>query len=241
MQQFEKIVFNYQLTTGEAEGILVFDPKKTQPQPALVMAPNWMGVTATAAELAEKVAAQGYVVLIADLYGKGRRPNGPEQALALMNEVKNSPEETAHMQSAFTALRQQKNIAIDPNKMAVFGFCFGGHNALEFARSGAAIRAAISFHGGLDTSGRYSASDINASILVLDGAQDPMIPRAQLSAFVVEMLQAKVDWKLHSYQGAVHSFTDPTAQVEGVAMYHPEVSERAFHSMFELLNQVFKH
>lgn len=238
MQQCEKILLNYLLDTGEAQGILVFDPKNTQPQPALVMAPNWMGVTTTAAQLAEKVAAQGYVVLIADLYGKERRPADPEQALALMNEVKNSPQETAHIQSAFDALRQQQKVSIDPDNLAIFGFCFGGHNALEFARSGADIKAAICFHGGLDTSGHYSASNIKASILVLDGAQDPMIPREQLPAFAAEMLQADVDWKLHSYQGAVHSFTDPTASVEGVAIYHADVSERAFNAMFELLNQV---
>ncbi len=115
---------------------------------------------------------------------------------------------------------------------------FGGHCALELARSGADLRAAISFHGGLDTCGEYDSTQIKAAILVLDGAKDPLVPREQLPAFVQEMTAVNVDWQLVSYHDAVHSFTDETANNPGVAEYHPQVTERAFANMFELLQRV---
>ena len=38
---------------------------------------------------------------------------------------------------------------VDPARIAVVGYCFGGTGALELARSGADIAGAVSFHGGL--------------------------------------------------------------------------------------------
>jgi dienelactone hydrolase len=40
---------------------------------------------------------------------------------------------------------------VDPARTAVIGHCFGGLAALELARAGAGVRAAVSSHGGLAT------------------------------------------------------------------------------------------
>lgn len=53
------------------------------------------------------------------------------------------------------------------------------------------------------------------------------------------MNNAGVDWQLHSYGGAFHSFTDPHANVPGMMMYDAKVSSRAFKSMHDLLKEVF--
>lgn len=234
--QTQKII--YSASGAPLEGILVYNGQSTAPRPGVVIAPNWMGVTDSAVQLVSKVAEQGYVVLIADLYGAGKRPSSADEAGPLMMEVKNQPAEVERMQQAVVALTEQKFASVDGNNVAAAGFCFGGHCVLELARSGAALRAAISFHGGLDTCGRYDAAKITGPVLVLDGAADPMVPREQLSAFVTEMSAAKVDWQLISYHDAVHSFTDVEANRPGVAQYHPQVAERAFDSMFELLKRV---
>lgn len=239
MSQLQSKKITYQAGNIEAEGVLVFDASRQEAAPGLVMAPNWMGVTDASVALAEKAAEQGYVVLIADLYGKGVRPSNPEEAGNIMMTVKNKPEEVERMAQAITALKTQQDAAVDADNIAAFGFCFGGHNALELARSGEALKAAISFHGGLDTCGAYDAKNIKGSVLVLDGASDPLVPRDQLPAFAQEMLAADVDWKLHSYKGAVHSFTDVNANVAGTAEYNADVSARAFKAMFALLAEVF--
>ena len=77
-------------------------------------------------------------------------------------------------------------------------------------------------------------------MLVLHGAADPLVPKEQLPAFEAEMDAAKVDWQLLSYGGAVHSFTDPAANVPGKMKYDARTSKRAFQAMHNLLEEVFQ-
>ena len=144
------------------------------------------------------------------------------------------------MQAALEQLLSQTDAPVDADKVATFGFCFGGCCSLELARAGANLKAAVSFHGTLDTPNPADANNIKGSVLVLHGAADPLVPKEQLPAFEAEMDAAGVDWQLTSYGGAVHSFTDPHAQVPGKMMYDAKTAKRAFASMHNLLDEVFK-
>lgn len=226
---------------GQAyESRLAYDPSHKGPRPGLLMAPNWMGIDAGAEKIAEAVAAKGYVVLIADLYGQAVRPGNMQEAAAAMTPLK---EDRVLLRkrilAAFEVLRGQGLAAVDPLRLATFGFCFGGCCALELARSGAPLRAAVSFHGTLDTPTPALAGEIKGSVLVLHGAADPFVPQEQLPAFAQEMDGAGVDWQLVSYGGAVHSFTDVHASVPGKMMYDARTARRAFVAMHNLFDEVF--
>ncbi|MDZ5601896.1 dienelactone hydrolase family protein [Pseudomonas sp. RP23018S] len=209
-------------------------------QPALVMAPNWMGITEGAERIAKEVASRGYVVLLADLYGQGVRPSNAEEAAAAMMPLKNDRAQLRQrMTEALAQVVGQSRAVLAPGKVAAFGFCFGGCAALDLARSGADLKAAISFHGTLDAPAPEDARQIKGAVLALHGAQDPLVPKEQLPAFEAEMSAANVDWQLTSYGGAVHSFTDPEANVPGKTQYNRRVSERAFTAMYNLLDEVF--
>ncbi|KPN91999.1 dienelactone hydrolase family protein [Pseudomonas nunensis] len=230
----------YQLDGQSYESRLAFDADHKGPRPGLLMAPNWMGISAGAEEIAKSVAAKGYVVLIADLYGQSVRPQNGEEAGAAMMPLKNDRGLLRQrMQAAFEQLQGQADVAVETSKLATFGFCFGGCCALELARSGAPVKAAVSFHGSLDTPNVDDAKNIKGSVLVLHGASDPLVPKEQLPAFEEEMNAAGVDWQLLSYGGAVHSFTDPHANVPGKMMYDAKTAGRAFVSMHNLLDEVF--
>ncbi len=71
------------------------------------------------------------------------------------------------------------------------------------------IAGTISFHGGLGTKDPADARRIKGKVLVLHGAADPYVPPAEVAAFQKEMDEAKVDWQMVFYSGAVHSFTNP--------------------------------
>ena len=230
----------YQIDGQPYESRLAFDASHKGPLPGLLMAPNWMGVSAGAEKIAKAVAAKGYVVLIADLYGQQVRPSNGDEAGAAMMPLKNDRGLlNTRMQAAFKQLQGQVEAAVDTSKLATFGFCFGGCCALELARTGAALKAAVSFHGTLDTPNPAHAKNIKGSVLVLHGASDPLVPREQLPAFEEEMNAAGVDWQLLSYGGAVHSFTDPHANVPGKMMYDAKTAGRAFQAMHNLLDEVF--
>lgn len=231
----------YQIDGQSYESRLAYDANHTGPLPGLLMAPNWMGVSADAEEIAKRVASQGYVVLIADLYGQTVRPSNGDEAGAAMMPLKNDrPLLNKRMQAAFEQLQGQTEAAVDTRKLAAFGFCFGGCCALELARTGAPLKATVSFHGTLDTPNPADAQNIKGCVLVLHGASDPLVPKEQLPAFEEEMNAAGVDWQLLSYGGAVHSFTDPHANMPGKMMYDAKTANRAFKSMHDLLDEVFK-
>ena len=168
-------------------------------QPGLVMAPNWMGIGEGAERIAREVAAQGYVVLLADLYGQTLRPSNMDEAGAAMMPLKNDRVELRkRMKAALDQLLGQSKAVLAPGKLATFGFCFGGCCALELAREDQRLGAAVSFHGTLDTLLPAQEGKVSASMLVLHGAADPLVPREQLPAFEAERDAAQGDWQLIS-------------------------------------------
>lgn len=226
----------------EFEHVLVADPAAKKPLPALLMVPNWMGISEPSLVKAEQIAAMGYVVLVADIYGREVRPKDGREAAAAAGKVKG---DRALMRSRVNAALELlralpgETAQLDRERIGAIGFCFGGTTVLELARSGAALGGVVSFHGNLDAPLSYEAGAVKAPILVLHGADDPVVPKAELDGFVAEMQAGKLDWELISYGGAVHSFTDPTANNPGFAQYHEKVAARAFQRMRDFFDERF--
>lgn len=216
-------------------GVLVADERCTMIRPGVVLAPNMMGVTESNISHARKIAEKGYVVLVADLYGF--IPSTAEEAAAAMNALKDTPLERDRMYAALTALAAQQEV--DHQRLAVVGFCYGGHCALELARSGASVKAAICIHGTLSTLHPAEPGKIKGKVLVLNGAQDPFVTPDQVGIFCHEMSEASVGWQFINYANTVHSFTYPKADVPGKMEYNEPVSNQAFANVFLLLEDVF--
>ncbi|HCR79586.1 MAG TPA: dienelactone hydrolase, partial [Alcanivorax sp.] len=84
-----------------------------------------------------------------------------------------------------------------------------------------------------------AAGPIKGAVLVLNGADDPMVSDESLVAFKKEMDAVNADWQLTHFGGAVHSFTAPNADMPGRAMYNAKVARRAFAAMDDLFDEVF--
>ena len=102
-------------------------------------------------ERARRLAGLGYVVVASDMYGGGVHHTDPEASGRSMMEVFSEPERLRARAVAW--YEEVKNRSdVDPQRVAAIGFCFGGMCVLELARSGADVKAVISFHGLLSTS-----------------------------------------------------------------------------------------
>lgn len=227
---------------GEAfEGLLIYDDSVSSPRPGLLMVPDWLGVSENSAKQAALIAGDKYVVFMADMYGKAVRPANAEEAGAAAGAVRaDRALMRKRAQAAVEVFKAQAGqVALDSGKLGAIGFCFGGGSVLELARSGAPLQGFVSFHGNLDTPNPADAQNIKAPVLVLHGADDPSVPPTQVEAFMAEMTAAKTDWQLVSYGGAVHSFTNPQANMPGRNQYHPQVAARAYRAMNDLFDEVF--
>ncbi|MBF0161084.1 MAG: dienelactone hydrolase family protein [Magnetococcales bacterium] len=223
------------------ESVLVYDNAVTASRPAILMIPNWLGVTPQALEQAKQVAGKEYVVLVADLYGEKVRPKDSEEAKVAATFLRsNRPLLRARANHALdTLLSAGLTAGADSKRTAAIGFCFGGGAVLELARSGREIAGVVSFHGNLDTPDPGDAANIKGAVLVLHGANDPMVTDSDVLAFAAEMrAQPQLDWQLVSFGGAVHSFTDPHANTPGRAQYHEKSAKRAFALMHQLFREI---
>ena len=231
-------------TVGEERfsGFLVYDDASTDKRPGLVMVPNWMGVSDLAVERAKEIAGDDYVVLVADVYGADVRPKNAEEAGAAARGAYADGGATlrARANEAVRVLRAQAgSTPLDAGKIGALGFCFGGSTALELARSGSDVAGVVSFHGGLETYLPTEGNDIDASVLVLNGAEDASVTDAHIAAFEKEMDAAKADWQFVDFSGAVHCFTQPESNDPPNCVYNERASKRAFEMMRDFFDERF--
>ncbi|MGW1424574.1 dienelactone hydrolase family protein [Bradyrhizobium manausense] len=236
----KRTAIDYRDSRANLQGILVSAESQMASRPGVVLFPDARGIGDHAVECAERLAALGFVVLVADLYGGGVKAQDMGHAMELMKQLRSDAAGwRARADAARTALTSQA--MVDSAKLAAIGYCFGGTTALELARSGAALDAVISFHGGLTSERPADACRIKAKVLVCHGAADRLVPPPQLAAFENEMAKTDVDWQVNVYGGAAHSFTNPEASSAGVPelAYHATADRRSWAAMLNLFEEVF--
>src|SRR3954454_21418792 len=136
----------YQLNGREFEGAIVYDDSVKTKRPAIFVQPDWKGVCADTIEQARTAAGKDYVMLLADMYGKGYgdTPKAPPELRVGMPAVhKDLPFTIACGKAAGDALLAEadKLGLIDPSKKAAIGFCAGGGFRLARARGRAGFQA----------------------------------------------------------------------------------------------------
>ncbi|MBN9287902.1 MAG: dienelactone hydrolase [Gammaproteobacteria bacterium 39-13] len=223
------------------EGMVAYDDANKDAKPGILIVHDWMGLGPFAEDKAKKLAKEGYVAFAMDVYGKGVRPKDEKEAAALANKYKdNRPLLQDHMRAAYDKLISMKGV--DPHKIIVMGYCFGGTAALELARSGAPLAGTVVFHGGLSNPTPENAKNIKGKVLVMQGADDPIVAPAEVKAFKDEMQKGGVDMIFIAYPNAVHAYTNPQAgndKSKGVA-YNEQADKKSWNEFETFLKNLFK-
>src|SRR5258708_14190126 len=74
----------YSVSGISCRGALIWEEGVKASRPLLLMAPNWRGVIKPAIEAGQMLAAEGYVVFVADMFGEGNGPLGPENPMEFL-------------------------------------------------------------------------------------------------------------------------------------------------------------
>lgn len=232
---------DYKQGDAVLEGYLVYDDEIAGVRPGVMVVHEWTGLGDYAIYRADMLARAGYVAFAADIYGKGIRPQTPEEAGKQASIYRNDRAlMRARAAAGLDVLRRYP--LCDSNRVAAIGYCFGGGVVLELARSGAELSGVMSFHGNLDTPHPEDARQIKCKVVAAHGAADPHVTREDVEAFVKEMDDAKVDWYMIEYGNAVHSFTNPASGDDpsrGVA-YNAAADRRSWKAMFDFFDEIFK-
>ena len=208
--------------------------------PAVLILPTVMGVTALERGFAAKLNALGYAAMVGDPFGVSTRGAAREEMFGHFGRLTGDrPALLPRLQALFSSMLAQPGV--DPAKVAVIGYCFGGLCTLDLARSGADFAAAASFHGLFDPPG-LPPQKIKPRVAVYHGWDDPMVPPEAVVALAKELTEAGCDWQIHGYGHVGHGFTNLNAAgdigLPGVA-YNALAAQRSWGSLVQLLGEVF--
>lgn len=229
----------------EVEGVLMrsrfyVDEALPGPRPCVLVYPDARGLDDVSYGAARRLAEDGYAALACDFYGNGRYIADPQEAIPFARAFVGNPQAmTIGGHAAVRAVSSRP--AVDASKLAAMGYCLGGNVAVELARSGLPLAAAIGFHGGAVPPNPERSANIKAKILLCLGANDPMIPLQMRSRFEEDMIAADVDWRMHLYGRVYHAFTKPNAGDMNMPenRYDKGAEERSWSEMKSLLKEVF--
>jgi len=185
------------------------EPAST-PRGSVLIMPTFINRNAAVDRRARMLADAGFRVMIGDFYGCEVRDFDHAVAMSAALTAEVGPYRK-RLLANLHALHERS----DDLPLAVIGFCMGGQAALELARAGASIRAAVSFHGILSTL-EPAQHPIEAKLLICHGDADPMVPRDQVRHLVEELDRVGADWTLMAFSGVKHGFTDPESNTRGI-------------------------
>lgn len=125
------------------------------------------------------------------------------------------------------------------SKKAAVGFCFGGGNVLELARSGSDVNAVVCLHGDLATTMPAKKGDIKAAVFVIHGSKDPVAPKADRDALEAELDSAGANWQMLDFGGRLHSFAEEETMMKGVAEYNAPAAHQTFRMLDDFIQDAF--
>ena len=194
---------------------MAYDDQVSGRRPAVLMIHAREGMTPKTQQLAETWAELGYVAFAADIfgYGQGVLPKDvPEMTAQTTIYGNDRPLMRARAQAGFDTF--MKNPMVDPAKVALVGYCFGGTVGVEFGSTGAPLAANVAIHGSFRDHAPGWAKNVKGMFLILHGAEDEPYPLPAVDKVVQELRGAKVPFQLEVYSGTGHGFSTTKNKAE---------------------------
>ena len=201
--------------------------------PLVLLIHDWDGLTDYEVKRADMLAAEGYAVFAADLFGAGVRPTKVEDKRRQTGELyKDRAKMRALIQGALDAAQAQ---GANVGNAVVMGYCFGGAAVLEFARSGADMKGFVAFHGGLKTPEGQDYTGAKGKFLILHGTADSSVTMDDFANLAKALEQNGVTHEMITYSGAPHAFT-----VFGSDRYREDADQKSWRRFKEFLATTLK-
>jgi carboxymethylenebutenolidase len=241
-------VQNVEITTPDGVADAYLARPDDEPRPGVLFIMDAFGLRPTIAEMIERIAADGYVVLAPNVfYRAGRSPvlpmpdlSDPDQRSGFFSKVRPLIDQLTpeRIQSDGTAYLDFLAEAAGSGRVALTGYCMGARVGWRIATAMPDRVAALAgFHaGGLVTdepdSPHRSASDVSAELYFGFADQDPSMSAEQIATFERTLQEAGARYRSEIYQGAQHGYT-----MADTAAYDEPSRERHFRELRGLLDR----
>ena len=241
-------VENVEITTPDGVADAYLARPDDQPHPGVLFIMDAFGIRPTIAEMIERIAADGYVVLAPNVfYRAGRSPvlpmpdlSDPDQRAGFFQKVRPLMDELTpeRIVSDGAAYLDYLAKAAGPGRFALSGYCMGARVGWRIAAAMPDRVAALAgFHaGGLVTdapdSPHTSAGNIEAELYFGFADQDPSMTAEQIATLERTLEEAGARYRSEVYEGAQHGYT-----MADTAAYDEPSGERHYRELRALLDR----
>lgn len=225
------------------KGYVAYDASITGKRPAILIVHEWWGLNDYPKMRARKLAELGYIAMAADVFGDGKIATNPTDAQELTTPFYKDPMlAKGRLDAAVKKIKEYKQT--DSENIAVIGYCFGGYIALNYAKQGADLKGAVSFHGGYGGS-PFDKNLLKAKVLICHGASDKFASQRDAESFKHKLDSIGADNTLKIYPNAMHAFTNPASTEVGKKFnlpiaYNADADRDSWKDMKVFFGRIFK-
>jgi carboxymethylenebutenolidase len=195
---------------GPDVAMFVARPEGEGPFPAVVMIHEFWGLNESLISKAELLAAEGYVVVAPDTLRGTTTRYVPK---ALLHTITTPTERVIEdLDAVMEALRADPTVAA--SQIVVMGFCYGGGKAWSYALARPGDVAGTAVFYGDTTADAAAMAPLRGPVLGVFGAEDDLIPLADVAAFEGALATAGVPHEVRVFDGVGHAFV---TSADGIA------------------------
>jgi len=216
------------------QGYLAVPPmEEGTTKPAILLLPDWDGTSGSNGYEAGRAvlgALDGYIVMVADIYGSNYTDveDFPTR-VELATKYRNEPD--LFVKRIQTGIDQLvAHPAVDTSKIFVTGYCFGGTGAIDYAFSMEAldnVKAVVPIHGGLTPLRAVQTDSVKPYVMILSGGVDDA--HGNTTELELHLDAANATWEISRYSNAEHGFTKWDSPA-----YQPMADSRSWMSTMSL-------
>ena len=210
--------------------------------PSIVLLHDRWGYTSQMRDTAKRLATEGYVVLVPNLYGRqgGMITANADVADALMERlnVKDAMQDiNACCEYLNTNLAEDTSLDLTKrNAHAVVGFGMGGSLAIRFACHRKRLKTAIAFYGNLPDS-TEAAKELHCPVLYHAAGSNNLVSQEEIDQFQQAAKQENTQFEVQYYPDSSPGFCNETQP----ATYHEEAATRAWDATIHFLDKHLKN
>jgi carboxymethylenebutenolidase len=200
--------------------------------PGVVVIQEWWGLVPHIRNVADRLAAQGFVAMAPDLYrGAEAGYQEPDEAGKLVMELRldQAANDMAAVVDTLLAMPETTGEAV-----GAIGFCVGGGLALYLATLKPEVAAVVCYYGFPRTGLDWDLSQVKAAVLGhFAEHDDDFAPRELADRMERELRDAGVDVTFHhDYPGTEHAFFND----DRPGIYNAEAADRSWRRTLEFLH-----
>ena len=191
---------------GDNAYAFVAEPDDNAKHPGIVLIQEWWGIEPHIRQLAQRLAAAGFVVAVPDLY-HGKIATEPDEAQKMIMMIRGNVERAAkEIIGALDTVKARPNV--EPKKLGLMGFCVGGFMTYYVASRYPDLGAVVPFYGAGYNPTPEEVAKVNAPILAFYGSRDQSVPLEQVRKIERMYKEAGKDITVKVYD-AGHAFINP--------------------------------